>query len=115
MHKLNIKPLSMNEAFLGRKRKTAKYRDYEIKLPVLLPELEIPDKGPLGLRLRVGLSNRAADVDNTIKPFVDVLQSHYCFNDNRVYIIEITKVKVQKGEEYISFDLFPLEEEPFDQ
>ena len=114
MHRVNYKPLSMNEAFMGRKRKTAKYRDYEIKVPKELPELDLPSRGPLGLRLRAGLSNRAADLDNVVKPFLDILQSHYGFNDNRIYIIEMTKVKVPKTEEYISFDLYPLDEEPSD-
>ena len=114
MWRLDIKPLSANEAFMGRKRKTAKYRDYEIKLPRMLPELELPARGPLGLRVRVGYSNRAADIDNCLKPFIDILQKHYSFNDNRIYFIEVTKVKTEKGAEYISFDLFPLEQEPSD-
>ena len=48
MHRVNYKPLSMNEAFMGRKRKTAKYRDYEIKVPKELPDLDLPSRGPLG-------------------------------------------------------------------
>ena len=49
-----------------------------------------------------------------VKPFLDILQSHYGFNDNRIYIIEMTKVKVPKTEEYVAFDLYPLDEEPSD-
>ena len=114
MNRVNLKPLSMNEAFMGRKRKTAAYRNYEIKVPKELPDLDLPERGPLGLRLRAGLSNRAADLDNVVKPFLDILQANYGFNDNRIYIIEMTKVKVQKGEEYIAFELYPLDEEPTD-
>jgi Holliday junction resolvase RusA-like endonuclease len=114
MHKLAIKPLSTNEAFMGRKRKTAKYRNYEIKLPKLLPKLRIPRTGPLSLCIRVGYSNRASDIDNCLKPFIDVLQKHYGFNDNRIYYLEVTKVKTDKGEEYISFKLNGLSQEPVD-
>ena len=114
MNRVNLKPLSMNEAFMGRKRKTAAYRNYEIKVPKELPDLDLPERGPLGLRLRAGLSNRAADLDNVVKPFLDILQANYGFNDNRIYFIEMTKVKVQKGEEYIAFELYPLDEEPTD-
>lgn len=114
MIRVNIKPLSMNEAFLGRKRKTAKYRDYEIKVPKELPDLELPERGPLGLRIRAGLSNRAADLDNVVKPFLDILQSHYGFNDNRIYEIEMTKVKTERGSEYLGFELYGLNEEPSD-
>jgi len=114
VHRVNMKPLSMNEAFLGRKRKTAKYRDYEQKVPKELPSIELPERGPLGLRIRAGLSNRAADLDNVVKPFLDILQSHYGFNDNRIYRIEMTKVKTEKGQEYLAFELYPLDEEPSD-
>ena len=114
MNRVNLKPLSMNEAFMGRKRKTAAYRNYEIKVPKELPDLDLPERGPLGLRLRACLSNRAADLDNVVKPFLDILQANYGFNDNRIYIIEMTKVKVLKGEEYIAFELYPLDEEPTD-
>ena len=114
MNRVNLKPLSMNEAFMGRKRKTAAYRNYEMKVPKELPELELPERGPLGLRLRAGLSNRAADLDNVVKPFLDILQANYGFNDNRIYFIEMTKVKVQKGEEYIAFSLDALDHEPTD-
>lgn len=99
---------------MGRKRKTAAYRNYEIKVPPELPDLDIPESGPLALSLVAGLSNRAADLDNVIKPFVDILQSHYGFNDNRIYQLDILKVKVPKGEEYISFQLVPLDSEPTD-
>ena len=114
LHRCDIKPLSMNEAFMGRKRKTAAYRTYEIKLPKQLPDLELPAKGPLGLKVRVGYSNRQSDIDNCLKPFIDILQKQYGFNDNRLYTLEVIKVKTEKGEEYIAFDIFPLSEEPTD-
>ena len=114
LHRCDVKPLSMNEAFMGRKRKTAAYRTYEIKLPKHLPEVDIPARGPLGLRVRVGYSNRQSDNDNGLKPFIDILQKQYGFNDNRIYKLDVTKVKTEKGEEYIAFDLFSLSEEPTD-
>jgi hypothetical protein len=49
-----------------------------------------------------------------LKPFIDVLQKHYGFNDNRIYYLEVTKVKTDKGKEYISFKLNGLSQEPVD-
>ena len=115
LHRCDVKPLSMNEAFMGRKRKTAAYRTYEIKLPHHLPEIEIPARGPLGLNVRVGYSNRQSDIDNCLKPFIDILQKQYGFNDNRIYRLDVTKVKVEKGEEYIAFSLYALDKEPSDE
>ena len=117
LHKCDVKPLSTNEAYIGRKRKTGKYRTYEIILPRALPpkeKINLPDEGPIGLIIRAGFSNRQSDIDNCIKPFVDILQKVYEFNDNRIYRLEVTKVKVPKGEEYIAFDVFGLDEEPTD-
>ena len=49
-----------------------------------------------------GLSNRAADLDNVIKPVLDTFQSIYEeFNDNKVYEIHLTKEIVPKGDEYL--------------
>ena len=109
-----LKPLSMNEAYMGRKRKTAKYRNYETELPLFLPGLEIPSKGPLALTIRAGFSNRSSDLDNCFKPFIDILQREYSFNDNRIYEINATKVKVPVGDEYIAFNIYALDHEPTD-
>jgi len=44
MIKLNIKPLSVNQAFKGRKFKTDKYAAFEIATLLMLPsKIEIPD------------------------------------------------------------------------
>ena len=72
-----LKPLSMNEAYMGRKRKTAKYRNYETELPLFLPGLELPPKGPLALTIRAGFSNRSSDLDNCFKPFIDIIMQTY--------------------------------------
>ena len=41
MNKINIKPLSVNQAWMGRKFKTKFYKDYEIELALKLPKLKI--------------------------------------------------------------------------
>jgi len=109
MDKINIKPLSCNNAYYGRKVKTKEYREYEHKIKKLLPDIELPDKGELVLKMEVGFSSRASDLGNVEKLFTDCLQKGIGFNDNRIYRIIMDKKIVKKGEEYISFDLSPFD------
>jgi len=102
-----LKPLSANQAFIGRKVKSGAYRKYESHLIRTLPPLEIPE-GELELRAVVYYSHRGSDTDNALKPFIDVLQKRYGFNDNKIYRINITKVIVKKGQESIAFKLLPF-------
>lgn len=104
-----LKPLSVNQAFCGKKVKTALYRKYEGHLLRTLPDMDVPDEGQLELRVVVYYSNRNSDIDNCLKPFIDVLQKRYGFNDNRIYRIRITKVIVEKGNENIAFRILPFE------
>lgn len=113
MNIIKIKPLSVNDSWQGRRFKTKKYKDYESwilgdpRFPQssLLPSsIQIP-RGPITLHLEFGFSNKASDWDNPIKPFVDILQKRYGFNDNRIYRAVVEKKIVPKGQEYIAFKL----------
>jgi len=49
-----------------------------------------------------GFSNRAADIDNVIKPLLDTYQGIFEeFNDNKVYHAELHKTIVPKGREFL--------------
>lgn len=102
--RLDIKPLSANEAWQGRRVKTQKYRNYEKVVMLMLKPLVVPD-GDLELYLKWGFSSAASDWDNPIKQFQDCLQKKYGFNDNRVVRGVVEKVKVKKGEEFIEFEI----------
>ena len=105
---LKIKPLSTNEMYGGRKVKSYKYRDFQKQILPLLPnELSIP-KGKIQLFVAVGLSSKLADLDNTLKPFIDCLQLKYGFNDKWIYSLTASKADVSKGEEFIQFSLEEL-------
>jgi len=108
-----LKPLSTNEAYAPRavKRgprytgeiyKTPIYRTYESRLIKALPEIHIPE-GKLFLKVKVCYLRSNSDIDNCLKPFIDVLQKRYSFNDNKIYKIVIKKYVVKKGEEGIHF------------
>lgn len=101
---VNIKPLSVNQCWQGRRFKTVTYKQYEKDLLGLLPEnVRIPNSGHITLSIEFGISSPASDIDNGIKPFVDILQKKYEFNDNRIYLLLVHKQKVSRGDEYIMF------------
>jgi len=104
--KIKIKPLSVNQCWKGRRYKTEKYKIFENDLLLSLPMITIP-KGKLDIYIVWGFSSKSSDWDNPIKPFQDVLQKKYDFNDNRVYRGLVEKVDVKKGEEFIWFKICP--------
>lgn len=67
------------------------------------------ERGKLSLFLRFGLSSKNADVDNPVKPFVDCLQKKYVFNDRQIYRLTVEKVDVAKGQEFIEFEILPID------
>ena len=76
------------------------------ELSNLLPEKdERFDNRPLFIVLKWGFSNSASDIDNPIKPFLDVLQEKYKFNDKWIYFMLIMKEMVKKGEDYIEYQV----------
>jgi Holliday junction resolvase RusA-like endonuclease len=104
MIKLNIKSLSVNEAWQGRRFKTPKYKKYESDMLLLLPKLKII-KPPYRVNIVVGFSNKASDLDNICKPFLDILQKKYGINDKHIEILHIEKQIVTKNNEFISFEI----------
>ena len=108
MIKIKIKPLSVNEATIGRKVKSAKYRVYEKVLKFMLPKLKIPD-GKIKIDFVFGFSSSGSDIDNALKTTTDVLSKKYGFNDNRIYELTVKKVIVKKGDEYLAFEITSLE------
>lgn len=107
---IKIKPLSVNEAWQGRRYKTPVYKAYEEELLLRLPpKYDIPETGPLEVIYEFGI-NTSADFDNPIKPFQDVLQKKYGFDDRRIQKATILKNIVKKGEGYLKFSIKALPE-----
>lgn len=106
---IHIKPLSVNSVWQGRRFKTQTYLDYEKELFYLLPrDLKIPD-GKLKLEVEVGVSSKNCDVDNFLKPLIDILSKKYQFNDKNIYQIIIKKNDIKKKEEFIKFKISKCE------
>ena len=108
--RIDIKPMSVNGAWKGRRFKTDEYKRYERAVALLLKPMDIPD-GDLEILLEWGFSSSASDWDNPIKPFQDILQKKYGFNDNRIKRAVVEVVKVGKGDEYIEFNIKELQSE----
>jgi len=103
--KIMIKPMSVNEAFQGRRFKTPKYIAFEKELLLKLPKKFKMPPPPYEVYFEWGFSNRASDFDNPIKCTMDVLQKKYGFNDKEVYLATIRKTIVGRGEEFIMFSI----------
>lgn len=107
--RIDVKPMSMNAAYSGRRFKTKLYKTYETACMIRMRAMVMPE-GNLGIELRIGVSNRGFDADNSLKPIIDIMQKKYHFNDNRVYKVCVTKEVVPKGEEFIEFDIYEVME-----
>lgn len=103
--RINIKPLSVNDAWQGRRFKSQDYKDYERELLFKLPKLVISRNKKLSLYIKFGYSSKASDLDNGLKPLIDCLQKKYGFNDNKIYKLLVEKEDVNKGEEFIEWEI----------
>ena len=112
--RLPVKPLSSNDAWKISKRgymyKTEEYFAYERELlkflevkPIVLP--------PGYLSFKANFGTARIDLDNCEKPFLDILETAYDFNDSVIDEIHVKKHRVKKGLEYIEFALYPLDDE----
>lgn len=107
---VKIKPLSVNEAWKGRRFRSDAYKKYQSDLLYLLPKIVIPEP-PYVLHITFGFSSASSDNDNPVKPFQDVLQKKYKFNDKLVHRLIVDRSQVKKGEEFIEFEIKHFEPE----
>ncbi len=102
--KINIKPLSVNKCWMGRRFKTVDYKNYEIEMLLKLKPMKIPEP-PYRVFYEFGVSSKLNDWDNPIKPFQDILCKKYGFDDRYIEEGNVKKVLVKKGNEYIKFKI----------
>jgi len=104
MVKIEIKPLSVNDAWQGKRYKTYKYEKYIHSMLILLPKIEIP-KSPFEVEIEFGFSSKLSDIDNCLKPFLDCLVKKYGFDDREIYSLIVKKTIVKKGNQFINFEI----------
>lgn len=105
---LNIKALSVNQAWQGRRFKTNKYKAFEKEMLFVLPNLKIKFKGDLKVTIHYGFSSKLSDIDNPTKLVLDILCKKYGFDDRQIYELNQTKEIVKKGKDFISIDVKEL-------
>jgi len=101
--RIDIKPLSVNEAWKGRRFKTDKYKQYEKLLLLVMDKRPPIPEGRYALKILLGFSSSMADIDNPVKLIIDILQKKYKFNDKHIYELTIKKLDVNVGEEFIEY------------
>ena len=101
---VKIKPLSVNSCWQGHRYKTKEYKKYEKLALSMLQDKAIP-LPPCRLEITFYMSNMASDVDNPVKPWIDILQKKFGFNDRDIFELNLKKIKVKKGEEKIFYCL----------
>jgi len=104
---LQIKPLSVNECFKGKRYRTIKYDVFIRNCLLMLPKtILIPDQNNIKLAIEFGFSSKASDIDNCCKSFIDCLVKKYKVDDRYIQELHVFKSIVKKGEEYIRFKIY---------
>lgn len=101
---LKIKPLSVNQAWQGRRYSTKAKKKYEEAVCLMMPS-QVDRHDKYKIYLEFGFSNKRSDWDNPIKPFVDCITKKYGIDDSLIYEATVRKSIVPKGREYVYFDL----------
>lgn len=109
MRKINIKPLSVNECWQGRRFKTKEYKQYEKDLLLMLPNVKLKIQR-VSIDIVFGFSNSLCDIDNPLKPFLDILQKKYNINDRDIYKLIVSKEVIKKGNEFIKYQITEINE-----
>lgn len=104
---INIKPLSVNRAWKGKRYKTDEYDRYIKDVLSLLPtKIDFPDPKNIKLAIEWGFSSKASDCSNPIKLFEDCLVKKYGVDDRHIQELHVFKAIVKKGSEYIKFRIY---------
>src|SRR3990167_1961409 len=91
---LRTKPLSVNKVWQGRRFKTREYLDYEKEILYLLPHQKTMS-GDVKVSIDFYLKSvKRSDVDNFVKPLLDILvKKKYIEDDRKVMELHLTKHK----------------------
>ena len=96
-----IKPLSVNQAFQGRKFHTPKGKAFREQCLYLLPKKEMM-KGLIKMEIVVGIEKAwlRSDVDNYLKPLIDSIVKKGLIEDDR-FIVELNIKKEQSKADFV--------------
>ena len=100
---LKIKPLSVNKVWQGRRFKTQDYKNYEEEVYYNLPKKHVSGFVHITFSFYIK-SFKRSDVDNFIKPLLDVIVKKGLIQDDR-FVKKVTAEKYQSEEEKIIIDI----------
>ena len=105
---IKVKPLSVNQAWQGRRFKTRKYDDYIKECLYSLPKKPQIKAKRVAVEITFYLKNaERSDTDNFLKPILDIIVKKGWILDDR-YVYKITAEKVKSKQEKISIKIISL-------
>ena len=108
---IKLHPLSVNEAWSGKRFKSVSYMKYSDAVTLSLKTIKIP-ASPYEISFLFGFHNMQSDYDNGIKSFQDLVFKKYKISDAHIHMGTSMKVKVLTTEdEFVAFRLDTLTEE----
>ena len=109
---VNMKPPSINTARKGRQWKTKAATQFSREFHARLSPHKKPylpaDEAPLKLSLKFGFSSPLCDLDNPVKQVQDGICNWLGIDDRRIHQLVISKEIVNKGKEFIRFQIEDL-------
>lgn len=106
INRLDIKPISVNRLYKGRRFKTDEYKSYQAQW--LQIKKEVIEAERIDLYIAFYVSDIRSDLDNCLKAAIDMMQKRHGFNDMQIARIGADKVIVEKGKEGIFYHLREL-------
>ena len=111
MFEIPIKPISINDAYKGRRYSTDEHKKFKDLASILLRKLNLPKLRPkqefyVIYRFHIG---RSADYDNCIKVVQDQICNALGVDDRWIGSCYVKKIKAKKGDEKIEFNIFQNE------
>ena len=113
MHTLQLKPISVNEAYKGRKFKTPQHKKFKDHAKILLRSKRLPKvekKQPFFILYHF-YTNMQNDLDNLIKLTQDSICEKLGTDDRYIMGMHAKKFIAKKGEEKIKFKIFVNEQD----
>jgi hypothetical protein len=108
MNLIIIKPLSVNQAWQGKRFKTPMYKKFESDCLFLLPKIDIPN-APYQFEYEFGFSSNLSDLLNPEKLITDIICKKYGIDDRYINRMILKKTIVLKGQEFIKFKITSYE------
>lgn len=104
---LDIKPLTVNKAWQGKRFTTKDYKKYTEDCLLLLPRVEVQaSKYEIIYRFYL-IHHKTTDYDNLIKPLQDIIVKKGIIPDDK-YIYRAVIEKIPSTRDYIEIEIIPF-------